>query len=74
MSKTKETRKKNLKVKKVAKTNKSIQRECNCQKQKPIRRTKMKAVQKLKRKGKAGNAKVLRKLQFMASQNARKGY
>ena len=72
MSKTKETRKKNLKVKKVAKTNKSIQRECNCQK--PIRRNKMKAVQKPKRKGKAGNAKVLRKLQFMASQNARKGY
>ena len=66
MSKTKETRKKNLKVKKVAKTNKSIQR--------PIRRNKMKAVQKPKRKGKAGNAKVLRKLQFMASQNARKGY
>ena len=74
MSKTKETRKKNLKVKKVAKTNKSIQRECNCRKQKPIRKTKMKAVQKPKRKGKAGNAKVLRKLQFMASQNARKGY
>lgn len=74
MPKTKSISKNGLKIKKVKKKEKSIQRKCKCQKEKPTRRPKIKAVQKPKRTEKAGNANVLRKLQFMASQNARKGY
>lgn len=71
MAKSNEVSKNGLKFKKIKTTKKKMRKS---QKEKPSRNPKIKAGQKPKRKEKTGNAKVLRLLQFMASQNARKGY
>ena len=69
MAKSNEVSKNGLKFKKIKTIKKKMRKS-----QKPSRNPKIKAGQKPKRKEKTGNAKVLRLLQFMASQNARKGY
>ena len=73
----KEKPKKATRQKKEAKSKKANicdKNDCKCQKQITNMKRLLKRTLGTVKSGRAGNTKVLRKLQYMASQNAQRGY